>query len=77
MWMVEAKTAGENPQYFRYGPTTEKQAHLLHNELANSGEWSSIRVWDLDAEREQEDSDARIKEYFQSLEDGAGEGQPL
>lgn len=77
MWMVEAKTSGKNPKYFRYGPTSERQARILHRELADSREWSTIRSWSLEAEREREESYARIKAYFQSLEDGVGEGQLL
>lgn len=65
MWMVEAKTfcLEADPEYFRYGPLTEKQARAIHKELANSGEWAIVRSWDLEAERKQKEADERIKNY--------------
>lgn len=77
MWAVEAKTFGEDPNYFRMYGLTEAAARKLHSDMANSGEWPYVRSWDLDAEREDKEAERRINEYFQSLEDGIGEGQPL
>lgn len=77
MWAVEAKTLGEEPNFFRMYGMSESEARRLHTDLANSGEWPYVRSWNTEAEREQQEADARIKAYFQSLEDGIGEGQPL
>lgn len=77
MWAVEAKTFGDNSKYFRmYGLTTEA-ARKLHGELANSGEWPYVRSWNTEEEQKQKEADTRVAEYFESLEDGIGEGQPL
>lgn len=77
MWAVEAKTFGENSNYFRMYGLTAAAARKLHKEMANSGEWPYVRSWDLEEERKQKEADTRVAEYFQSLEDGVGEGQPL
>lgn len=77
MWMVEAKTLGEDPQYFRYGPVSEKESRRIHNELADSGEWPVVRSWCLEQERKQKESDARIAAWVKEIEDGIGEGQVL
>lgn len=77
MWMVEARTFGEDPQFFRYGPVSEKAARKIHGELADSGEWAVVRSWSIEEELEQKESDARILAWAKEIEDGVGEGQPL
>lgn len=77
MWAVEAKTFGDNPDFFYTSGLTEAASRKLHTDLANSGEWPYVRSWNTEADREQKEADARIKAYFESLEDGVGEGQPL
>jgi hypothetical protein len=76
MWAIEAKTFDEDPNYFRMYGLTAAEARRMHSEMANSGEWPFVRSWDADAEATQKEADTRIKDYFQSLEDGIGEGQP-
>jgi hypothetical protein len=76
MWIVEAKTFGDDPQYYRYGPVSEKESRRIHEELANSGEWALVHSWSLDAEQKQKESDARILAWSKEIEDGIGEGQP-
>lgn len=75
MWSIEAKTFGDDPNYFRMYGLTEAAARRVHKEMANSGEWPYVRSWDTEAERKQKESDARIANYFQELQDGVGEGQ--
>jgi hypothetical protein len=77
MWVIEAKTFGDDPNYFRMYGLTKEESRRLHKEMADSGEWPYIRSWDAEAEAAQKESDDRITAYFQSLEDGIGEGQPL
>ena len=77
MWSIEAKTFGDNPNYFRMYGLTEVESRRLHKEMADSGEWPYVRSWDAEAEHKQQEADARIKAYFESLEDGVGEGQVL
>jgi hypothetical protein len=77
MWMVEAKTFGDDPEYLRYGPLTEEQSKAIHKDLADSGEWAMVRSWCLDQARKQKESDARILAWAKEIEDGIGEGQPL
>ena len=77
MWVIEAKTFGDDPNYFRMYGLTEVESRRLHKEMADSGEWPYVRSWDVEAEAAQKESDDRITSYFQSLEDGIGEGQPL
>lgn len=77
MWAVEAKTYGDNPNFFYMYGLTYSAARRLHKDMANSGEWPYVRSWDTVAERKEEEAQRRIDEYFQSLEDGTGEGQPL
>lgn len=77
MWMVEARTFGEDPQFFRYGPVSEKEARKIHKNLADSGEWAVVRSWSIEEELKQKESDARILAWAKEIEDGVGEGQPL
>jgi hypothetical protein len=77
MWTIEAKTFGDDPNYFRMYGLTAAEARRMHSEMANSGEWPYVRSWDADAESAQKESDSRIAEYFKSLEDGIGEGQSI
>ena len=77
MWMIEAKTAGEDAQFFRYGPANERVARKIHSDLTVSGEWDVVRVWSIEAELKQKESDARILAWAKEIEDGVGEGQPL
>ena len=70
MWAVEARNFGENPDYFYMSGITQKEARRRHAKLSNSGEWSSVRSWDLVAEMEQRLSNERVrnwrKEYVDS-----------
>ena len=77
MWMVEAKTFGEDPQFFRYGPVSEEESKNIHDSLIDSKEWAVVRSWSPEAERKQEESNARILAWSKEIEDGVGEGQPL
>jgi hypothetical protein len=52
-------------------------ARRIHGEMVNGGEWPYVRSWDAEVQTAQKESDSRIVEYFKSLEDGIGEGQPL
>ena len=49
-WIVEARTFGETPSFYRYGPVSKIETKRLHAELSNSGEWPFIRSWSLEAE---------------------------
>ena len=75
MWAVEARNYGENPDYFYLSGLTQKEARRRHAKLSNSGEWSSVRSWDLVAEMEQRLSDERVINWAKELEDCIGEGQ--
>ena len=77
MWMVEAKTFGENPQFFRYGPVSEKESIQIHKELADSGDWSLVHSWNIVEKQKQEEADARILAWAKEIEDGIGEGQTV
>ena len=77
MWMVEARTFGEDAQFFRYGPVSEKVSRKIHSDLTDSGEWAVVRSWSIEAELKQKESDARILAWAKEIEDGVGEGQPL
>jgi len=63
MWAVEARNFGENPDYFYMSGITQKEARSRHAKLSNSGEWSSVRSWDLVAEMEQRLSNERVKNW--------------
>lgn len=63
MWAVEARNFGENPDYFYMSGITQKEARRRHAKLSNSGEWSSVRSWDLVAEMEQRLSNKRVKNW--------------
>jgi hypothetical protein len=77
MWAIEAKTFGEDPNYFRMYGLTEAESRRIHKEMTDSGEWPYVRSWDAEAERKQSESDARIAAWSKEIEDGIGEGQSL
>lgn len=63
MWAVEAKTFGNNAEYFYISGLTKRQSRVLHSDLANSGEWAMVRSWDKGAELEQEKANERIHNW--------------
>ena len=75
MWAIEAKTFGDDPNYFRMYGLTEAESRRMHKEMANSGECPYVRSCDPAGEPEQPESDARITAWSKEIEDGIGEGQ--
>lgn len=63
MWAVEARNYGDNPDYFYMSGLTQKESRRRHAQLSNSGEWAYVRSWDLQAEREQEKANERIRNW--------------
>lgn len=50
MWAVEAKTFGDNPNYFYMSGLTQEQSRELHSQLDLSKEWAMIRSWNKQQE---------------------------
>jgi hypothetical protein len=73
MWMVEAKTFGEESQFFRYGPVSEAESRKIHNDLFTSGEWATVCSWKIASAQ----GDEEFLKLAQEIEDGIGEGQSL
>ena len=63
MWAVEARSYGENADYFYMSGLTEAESKRRHNKLWKSGKWAMVRSWDKQAEWEQEQAAKRIKEW--------------